>query len=456
MKRAILLLSSFFILLPPLIQAAEFDPNYIISDEEIHDVEAMSLGEIDEFLRSKNSYLSYIYPEDYDGITRTVPEIIWLAAQRYGINPKYILTLLQKEQSLIENPNPTQRDLDWATGYAVCDSCRTTDPAIQKYRGFGKQVDNGAGFMRFFHDNPQRTSPFLVGVATTVTDYSNGSSQSYTVIPVNQSTANLYKYTPHYAGNLSFWNIWQKYFSQEYPNGTLVKLVDGNDVWLVQDGKKRHFESFGILVSRYNPDKIVTITKSDLDTFDEGTPIAFPQYSYLRAPSGTVFLIIDDKRFGFASSDALRVLGINPEEIVNVTWEDLLPYEEGKPITVESAYPTGALLQDNTTGGVYYVQNGEKAPIWAREILDTRFPRARITPVHPDELATYATASPLNFADGELVRTETDPAVYFIENGARRPITSGELFEKLGFNWNNVITTSEKALFLHTLGEPLS
>ena len=455
MKRLLCFLSSFFVLLPFGVPAAEFDPNFIISDAEIHDVDAMTLGEIDEFLRSKNSFLSYIYPEDFDGITRTVPEIIWLASQRYQVNPKYTLTLLQKEQSLVENPNPTQRDLDWATGYAVCDSCTTTDSGIQKFKGFGKQIDNGVGFMRFFYENPERTNPFTIGVATTVTDYSNGSSKSYTVIPVNQATANLYKYTPHYAGNLSFWNIWQKYFAQEYTDGTLVKLSDQNDVWLIQKGEKRHFASFGILVSRYNPDKIVTITKADLDTFDEGPPISFPQYSYLRAPSGTVFLIIDDTRFGFASSDALRVLGINPEEIVDVTWEDLLPYEEGKPITVESAYPTGALLQDVTTGGVYYVQNGEKAPLWSKEILDAHFPRPRINPVHPDELSTYATTAPLLFPDGDLIRTGSNATVYVIENGFRRPITSGKRFLELGYDWDNVITSSEKAVFLHALGEPI-
>jgi len=310
--------------------------------------------------------------------------------------------------------------------------------------------------MRFFYENPERTKPFTIGVPTTVTDYNTGIPEKYIVTPVNQATANLYKYTPHYSGNFSFWNIWQKYFSQNYPNGTLVKLAEDKDVWLIQNGKKRPFKSFGILVSRYNPDKIVAITKADLDTFDEGVPINFPQYSYLRAPNGAVFLIIDDGRYGFASLSALRVLGINPEEIVDVTWEDLSPYNEGKAITIKSAYPTGALLQDNSTGGVYYVQNGEKAPIWAKEILDARFPRANITAVHPDELATYATLPPLTFADGELIRTVAEPSVYVIEDGKRRAITSGARFIELGYFWENVITTTDKAVFIHSLGEPLN
>jgi len=437
------------------VRAAEFDPNFIITDEEITNYESLTLSEISDFLRDKDGYLNYYYPEDYDGITRTVPEIIMLASIRYQINPKYTLVLLQKEQSLTENKSPSQRDLDWAAGYGVCDSCSTTDPEIQKYKGFGKQVDNGVGFMRFFLDNPEKSEPFTVGKTVTVTDYQNGNTKTYNITPVNQSTANLFKYTPHYQGNFSFWNIWQKYFSQDYPDGTLVKLLGDNDVWLIQKSKKRKFKSFGVLASRYNPQKIIGISKADLDKFNEGLPINFPQYSYLRSPTGTVFLLIDDTRHGFASPEALRIIGINPEEIIDVTWDELNPYHEGKPIDVNSAYPTGALLQNNKTGGVYYVENGQKAPIWSKQIMEIVFDNKKIISVSPEELDKYETLSPVRFNDGELIKSSADNAVYVISDGNRRPISSADIFIELGYNWDNIITTDDKILNLHSLGAPI-
>jgi len=47
----------------------------------------------------------------------------------------------------------------------------------------------------------------------------------------------------------------------------------------------------------------------------------------------------------------------------------LAGYKYGADITVETIYPTGALLQDNQTGGVYYIKDTIKQPIYSREIM---------------------------------------------------------------------------------------
>ena len=68
-----------------------------------------------------------------------------MTAQNYQINPKVLLVTLQKDKfSYRRRPHP--KTMDWATGYAVCDSCSMTDPGIQSHRGFGMQVDNGPEF----------------------------------------------------------------------------------------------------------------------------------------------------------------------------------------------------------------------------------------------------------------------------------------------------------------------
>jgi hypothetical protein len=417
----------------------------------------MSISDISEFLRVWDSSLQYLITNDYDGITKTATEIIWLASSRYAVNPQYTLVLLQKEQGLIEKESPSQRDLDWATGYAVCDSCTTTDTAIQKYKGFGKQIDNGVGFMEFFYDNPDKASPFIVGVPVNVTDrISGGGTASYTIIPENQATANLYKYTPHHHGNNLFWSLFRKYFGRAYPDGTLVKKESSPDVYVIQDGTKRKINSFSVLVSRYNPSRILSIKDSDLDAFPEGIAVVYPQYSYLRSPSGTVYLIIDDAKHGFSSAEALRLLGINPEEIIDVTDEELLPYTEGKPIDVTSAYPTGSLVKDNVGGSIYYVENGIRFPVWDVDIMKERFPSKKIISITPEEIATYAKGEPLTFSEGALVKSSISPTVYVISDGKRRKIPTEEVFTSLGYNWHSIVTVSEQALLLHPEGAPLS
>lgn len=187
----------------------EYDPDFakgrIISDFQMFDHNSMNVSQIQNFLVSKNSYLATYVSPDYQGVMKTASEIIYEAAQRYQVNPKYILVTLQKEQGLIQMQSPTQKRLDWAAGYAVCDSCSMDDPKIQKYKGFGKQMDNTAGAMRFYFDK------------NSIYDFIKRAGRAYTIdgyqiIFETQATANLYTYTPHVHGNYTFWLIWQRYF----------------------------------------------------------------------------------------------------------------------------------------------------------------------------------------------------------------------------------------------------
>ncbi len=191
------------------INSQEYDPDFakgrIISDFQMFDYNSMNVSQIQSFLQSKNSYLATYISPDYQGVMKTSAEIIYDAAQRYQVNPKYILVTLQKEQGLIQMQSPTQKRLDWAAGYAVCDSCSMDDPKIQKYKGFGKQMDNTAGAMRFYSDK------------NSIYDFIKRAGKTYTidgetVVFETQATANLYTYTPHFHGNYTFWLIWQRYF----------------------------------------------------------------------------------------------------------------------------------------------------------------------------------------------------------------------------------------------------
>ncbi|MEN9378840.1 MAG: hypothetical protein RJB15_518, partial [Pseudomonadota bacterium] len=56
---------------------------------------------------------------------------------------------LQKEQSLVTDDTPTQKQLDWAAGYGVCDACSMNDPSLQRFRGFAIQTRRAAGIMRY-------------------------------------------------------------------------------------------------------------------------------------------------------------------------------------------------------------------------------------------------------------------------------------------------------------------
>lgn len=454
-------------------RAQGFDPNNIISDLEILDYSTMDLNDIQKFLETKGSYLASYSCADAFGITRKASEIIYNAAtrsydcdqaslsdnptdeernlkcQKVTINPKFLLVLLQKEQSLIEESSPSQRNLDWATGYG----CPDSGGCNSRWQGFGKQINSAALQFRDYMDRPQFYT-YQVGNTYTI---KNTNQPDSVIIPANLATAALYNYTPHvYNGNFNFNKIWMRYFTKVYPDGSLLQADGEAGVWLIQNGVKRPFVSKGALLSRFDPKKIIVVNKSDLDTYDIGAPIKFPQYSLIRSPRGTIFLLVDNKKRGFTTLAAFKKMGFNSGEVVNASWEDINSYIDGANLTATSTYPTGALLQDIKTGGVYFVFEGTKAPIVDKIFLTTKFQSKKIIQAKSAELDQYQTIGPVLFGDGELLKTPNSPYTYVISGGKKILLASDKVFKDLGYKTENVIIVPSKVLYLYEAGTPIT
>ncbi|KKQ60509.1 MAG: hypothetical protein US81_C0019G0006 [Parcubacteria group bacterium GW2011_GWE2_38_18] len=428
-----------------------FNPNYIIGDSEILDTTSMSLAEITQFLNSKEGYLATYKTTSPDGKTMSAAEIIYDRAITNGVNPKFLIVLLQKEGSLIEKKNPSQIALDWAVGYG----CFDNSPCNPRWQGFWKQINSASLQFRDYMDNPHLYN-YRPNQTYTI---SNTGRDPMVVTPLNLATSALYNYTPHvYNGNYNFYVIWQRYFSRNavYPNGSLLQADNDPVVYLIQDGKKRPFTSKGALTSRYDTKKIIKVSKTDLAQYSLGNPIKFAQYSLVRSPAGSIYLIVDDTRRGFTSQLAFKKVGLNPEEIINASWADITPYKEVAAITATSTHATGSLLQNNKTGGVYWVIDGKKSAILDAIFLKTKFKYKKITAVTPKELDKYPTTTPILFNDGELVKSPISNAIYIIADGKKNPIISGEIFEKLGYKWENILTVSPKVLYLYPEGAPIN
>jgi hypothetical protein len=78
--------------------------------------------------------------------------------------------------------------------------------------------------------------------------------------------------------------------------------------------------------------------------------------------------------------------------------------------------------------------------------MQLNFPSYKIIKVTSAELDKYPRFEPVKLKDGLLIKEQGKQHVYFTSNGTKRPIASGEAFEKLGFKWNNVIELDEKSL----------
>ncbi len=456
MKKSVIPIFIFYFLLTPVfpVFAGTFDPSFIISDAEINDYKSMTQEQVINFLKEKNSFLVDYACEDIDGKIRRASEIIYTLSQENKINPKFMLVLLQKEQSLVEDPSPSTYQLNAATGYGCFDG----QACNSRWRGFFRQVNSAYLQFRSYLDEAE-----LYRYKTNTTYVFNNSVKTIKTIdivtPKNQATAALYNYTPHvYYGNYNVWKLWNKYFPAKktyYPDGSLLKGLGEDGVYLIQNGEKRPFLSKAALMSRFSLDKIIDVEASDLDSYIEGTPIRFPNYSILKSSQGGLYLLVDDVKREIATMTIFNAIGFNKEEIIDATREELDDYILGKPVSETDAYPTGALLQDNTTGGVYFVLSGIKYPIWSKSIMEINYPNKKIIPASPDKLSDYNTGSPVKLREGELIKSPHEPIVYVISNSKKRPIANEQTFTGLGYRWGDIKDVSNKTLELHKTGETL-
>ncbi len=479
---------SILFLSVPLVSKAQlpvdpgFNPSRIIEDADLLDYDSMSLGDIQNFLEKHNSYLANYKTTDTYGVMNSAATIIYNASHNNydcdgvnlsdkptetekivkckhitTVNPKFLLVLLQKEASLIDDSNPSQRRLDRATGYACPDNW-VCNPY---YKGFGKQVNSAALQFLSYMKEPNRYNYRAGGqyvFNNTLNPYCTAATKRMSIRPQNKATAALYNYTPHvFNGNYNVYRLWKKYFpniSRTYPDGSIIKANGDPRIWLIEGGKKRHFANWSSFISRFRPQQIVKVNSDELNNYPEGPEIKFANYSIVQTPDKKLYLLVDGTKRPFKNQSVFKKIGFNPAEIDQASASDLKDYKLGKTITTQSSYITGALLKDSKTKKIYYVTDDSKALV-DKEILNIKFPGQKIIEKSHKELAKYATTSPVLLDDGSLVRTKNYPLIYLISNHKKRPFIKQEVFNKLNYNPDNVITLSSQFLYNYDMGAPI-
>lgn len=224
--------------------AADFDPGLIISDERFYDGLAMTASEVQSFIDAKHpgcnsgytcldtyaqrtpSMAGDAYCDALSGrASESAASIIARVGQACDISQRYLLVLLQKEQSLVTHRSPNSVRYEKATGFG----CPDTAPCDPSVGGFFYQVYYGARQFQRYAAHPERWN-HRAGVVNQVRFHPNAACGSSPVLIRNQATAGLYNYTPYQPnaaalanlygegdacsayGNRNTWRIWTDWF----------------------------------------------------------------------------------------------------------------------------------------------------------------------------------------------------------------------------------------------------
>jgi hypothetical protein len=184
---------------------ATWNKNNIITDKQLTARTTMNLADIQAFLVSQGGALA-----SYKVAEKTAALLIHEACQEYAVNPRVVLTTLQKEQGLVTAVSPSQDRFDLAMGW---------NEFVDSTMNFADQVWNGTRQWRLYYDRLSSGEHWYVDkdtISWTINERHHV-TDGY-VTPVNVATAGLYIYTPFIGGetgiggNFLFWKLWTESF----------------------------------------------------------------------------------------------------------------------------------------------------------------------------------------------------------------------------------------------------
>lgn len=214
---------------------------------------------------------------------QTSSQIVKAIANACGISPQVLLVLLQKEQSLVTDNWPLDRQYESATGFA----CPDTAPCDPAYDGFFYQVYYAARQFKIYQAYPNNYN-YRAGQTNSIywhPDLSRcGSSNVYIE---NQATAALYIYTPYRPnqaalnnlygtgdscssyGNRNFWRLFTDWFGN--PLGVKYEKMDLPRYMQLNESQRK--------TSLLTLDDIgSTLSENQIIFFDEKTTISGSTY----------------------------------------------------------------------------------------------------------------------------------------------------------------------------------
>lgn len=364
--------------------AADFDAGYIISDENFYNGRAMtSASQVQSFLQSRNPgcrsgstcILNYTevtptmaasrYCDRIEGRSNeTAASIIQRVGQACNISQQALIVLIEKEQSLVTAPAPTDRQFTAATGYG----CPDTAPCDAGFGGFFTQMYYGARAYQYYKEHPTqfRHQPNAWNSVLYNPKSSCGSSQ---VFIRNNATAGLYNYTPYQPnraalnnlygtgdtcssyGNRNFWRLYTDWFGDPTGSslraGSAVQSTSTGHYFLyspqqgfVRVPERQHMRSLGMLAS------VRQMTPSDIRSYG----IASVQITGWGINCGSANYIASQAKIQHFESASTR-------NHYGMTFTSL-------PSDLCSALPKGdpkvTQVAKDLDGGLWLIENGKK------------------------------------------------------------------------------------------------
>ena len=438
------LLSLVFVFFAPVPALADiFDPNMLISDARFSDTATLGGAEgIQKFLEARGSVLANTSPEfvaklrepgDVNlksrlpdprpnlGRARTAAELIFDAATSAGLNPQVVVVTLHKEQSLIEGRYSTDRALQRALDFAL---------------GFGCPDGAGCGelFLGFYHQ--------LFG------NY-DAEGNRYVGMPASLMRSFYFEVGGIRVGRGPAVDANNNAFG----NGNRIRVSKVGDTITLENTQGPP--------NNAPATQVVTLSNFATAALYRYTPHVYNgNYNFsrfftawFRYPNGTLLqatgdpkmYVIDNGLKRLISSLVIGQRGINPA-IVPVSSVELSEYPSGDVMP-----PKDGTLLKNSQGQMFVIEESARKSISTFVAVQRKLQPAQAIAVPDDEVISYKDAGRALPAEGTLVKSSDNPAVYIITNNEKR-LLSAFVFKQRSLRFADVLVAAPGELDTYPTG----
>lgn len=365
------------------------------------------------------------------GGVKVAAQIIFDVSQACGINPQVLLVLLQKEQSLVTDDWPWPSEYQNATGFG----CPDTAPCDPTYGGFFYQVYYAARQFKVYAKNPTVFN-YRANRNNSILYNPNSACGSSNVFIQNQSTADLYIYTPYQPnpaalnnlygtgdscssyGNRNFWRMFNDWFGTT--NGTSLVQGSNQTVYLVNGSTKYGIPSTEMMGNYRLRSTIITPSSdSYLNSLTDGGVLGT---LFTVEGDPTVYLADNGVKYGIPSASLCTDWALNCSTGVKT-----ISYN------VANAMPSAGVLQQIMQNNfvIYKMQGGVRHPYLSQAALAADgYSGVPASIIWSGYNLTSALGSPI-IENSVLVKFGANPTIYYYVNGHFYGIASGTIFS----NW---------------------
>jgi len=216
----------------------------------------------------------------------------------------------------------------------------------------------------------------------------------------------------------------------------VYRSANSAKIYKILNGSRKTYASLNeLLAAGQNYSLLVSLSDSQLGLFSETRFLKFPDGSLLRIKNQNEIYLIEDgkKRVFQASAAEFSKLGFSFANVREVEAGELDKYPPG--LTIKFASPQNRLLSEGQK--VYQLKDGKKRWVASLNLFNyLGFKWSNVKKSQESE--NYLEGAPLSYPDGTLLRVEGDADVYLIKGGAPGHV-DGATFKKKKYSWSKVL-----------------